>query len=317
MTYARHRRRTAWAMLFSLAAGLAQAQDTPRPPVADTGEARPLEAPVDTRPVKDKFWLAPTWLEDGQIEAPANYRVIRRQMTYVSPIDNTEITGFLFRPAGDGRYPAVLFAHGRRGLDPLAARLAIRLAARGFVVLAPDLYQSRLIEPMPVKHDPMLDSDIGAGIDALLKLPDVSTSAACLVSHTRGGYYTLRAAVAGDRQGKSVACYVSYYPHWQDPNLGEPDQVYRFAPEVERLKVPALVFVGEFEQYQRRRSIEEGVRALKRLGRQVRLVIYPGVGRGFDFRAAEVRTFADDLAAKDAAQRTGTFLAETLKAYAK
>jgi carboxymethylenebutenolidase len=40
----------------------------------------------------------------------------------------------------------------------------------------------------------------------------------------------------------------------------------------------------------------------------VRLVVYPGVGRGFDFRPPNVRTFADDLAAKDSLQRAADFI---------
>ena len=38
---------------------------------------------------------------------------------------------------------------------------------------------------------------------------------------------------------------------------------------------------------------------MKKSGKNVRLIIYPGVGRGFDFRAVGVRTFSDDLATKD------------------
>ena len=38
---------------------------------------------------------------------------------------------------------------------------------------------------------------------------------------------------------------------------------------------------------------------MKKAGKDVRLIIYPGVGRGFDFRPPAIRTFADDLATKD------------------
>ena len=38
------------------------------------------------------------------------------------------------------------------------------------------------------------------------------------------------------------------------------------------------------------------------------MIVYTGVGRGFDFRAENVRTFADDLAAKNAVQRTADFM---------
>jgi carboxymethylenebutenolidase len=42
--------------------------------------------------------------------------------------------------------------------------------------------------------------------------------------------------------------------------------------------------------------------------RDARVIVYPGVGRGFDFRPREVRTFADDLAAQDALRRTAEFI---------
>ena len=52
----------------------------------------------------------------------------------------------------------------------------------------------------------------------------------------------------------------------------------------------------------------EGINTLKEKGRDPQLIIYPGVGRGFDFRPPKVRTFADDLATKDSLQRTADFI---------
>ena len=67
---------------------------------------------------------------------------------------------------------------------------------------------------------------------------------------------------------------------------------------------PGVDFFREHEQYQRHRPITFAYESLKEMGRDVRLIVYPGVGRGFDFRPPHVRTFADDLAAKDAMQRS-------------
>ncbi len=275
---------------------------------ADSGPARALEAPSDTRPRAEKFWWSDAWFERGQLEVPANHEVVRRQVSYTNQADKTEVPALLFRPKAPGRYPAVLFAHGRRGLDDQTTFLSLRLAARGFVVLAPNTYEARFIEAMPIGHEKATEGDIGAGLDYLLSLPDVSTTHACLASHTRGGYTTLMAAVDQGRQGRQAVCYLSYYPHWQNPAAGEPEQVYRYAGEVDRLDIPVLVMIGEYEQYQRRRSIETGVAALKAKGRDARLIIYPGVGRGFDFRGPQVRTFADDLATKDSVMRAAGFM---------
>jgi len=159
-----------------------------------------------------------------------------------------------------------------------------------------------------MEHDYVYDSDVAKGIDTLLEQPNILGDKVCAVSHTRGGYMTLKALVTHKKQQEKVACYVSFYPHWQDPNLPEPMQVYQYAPEINDLEVPVLIFFGEHDQYQRLRPIMEGVKALQEKGRKPQLIVYPGVGRGFDFRPPHVRTFADDLATKDSLQRTAAFI---------
>lgn len=262
-------------------------------------------------PARDlPWWWDHAWWDEGQIEPAQNYRVIRRAGTYRN--GDTEIQALVFRPDARGKFPAVLYAHGRRGLDDVVQADIRRLAARGFVVVAPDLYSSRFVNPFPIEHDPALEEDLNKGVDYLLSLPDVSTRKACLASMSRGGYVALRVAVKFGRQDKDIACYVGWYPHLQDPNAPEPLQVYSFAPEVEQLRIPTLIFIGETEQYQRRRNIEESVKVLEGLKRPVHLIVYPGVGRGFDFRPHTVRTFADDLAAKDSMQRAAIFIRTAL-----
>jgi len=56
------------------------------------------------------------------------------------------------------------------------------------------------------------------------------------------------------------------------------------------------------------------VQVMQDNGQDAQLVIYPGVGRGFDFRPETVRTFADDLASKDAVQRAARFMRTHLQA---
>jgi carboxymethylenebutenolidase len=284
---------------------------------ADTMVGRTLEAPVNNKPAAEKFWWDNAWIEQGTLPIPTNLEVIEEKVTYINETDDTEVPAILYRPKEAGSYPAVLFQHGRRGLDDLVQRLPRRMAARGFVVLAPDVYSARFIEKFPLEHMPETETDTNSGIDFLLKQPGVSTSKVCLYSHTRGGYYTLQVAVKHKRQKKDVACYVSSYPHWQDPNAVEPMQVYQYAPEADQLEIPAMIFIGEYEQYQRRRSIETAVKFMKEAGRNVRLIVYPGVGRGFDFRPETVRTFADDLATKDSTARAAAFMQKNLKAWEK
>lgn len=271
----------------------------------------PMSNPVGS----DSWWWSDSWWEEGRIAVPRNLPVRTEWVEY----DNGDVSipAIVVRPDDDRHYPAVLYQHGRRGLDELVQRQVKRISARGFVVLAPDVFSARFIEKLPIEHDYTVELDVAKGLDFLLARNDVSTSRACLVSHTRGGYIALKAATTHGRQREATACYVSWYPHLQDPNAPEPMQVYRYATEVDDLTIPVLVFIGDEEQYQRRRSIETAIRSLQEAGKEATLIVYPGVGRGFDFRPPNVRTFADDLASKDAVQRAASFIKTHLRPYAK
>jgi carboxymethylenebutenolidase len=253
-----------------------------------------------------KWWWDEDWWTKGRLPGAANHEVATRSAAYRS--GDVEVPVEIHAPKTAGGFPVVVFLHGRRGIDPLTRLVPLRLAARGFTVVVPDLYSGRFIAPFPIGHDEALEDDAARAIDFALSLPEARGQArTCVVSHTRGGYYALKALVTKGRQART-ACYASYYPHWQHPEAPEPEQVYRYAREVEALEVPVLVFFGEHEQYQRYRPILAGIDALQQKNRDARVIVYPGVGRGFDFRPREVRTFADDLAAQDAMWRTAEFI---------
>ena len=278
-----------------------------------------LLVPVTSNAHQEKqdnsWWWSDSWWNEGKIDAPVNHDLKIAWESYKS--GDVEVPVMVVRPNDNKKYPAVFFQHGRRGLGSLVQRHAKRVAARGFVVFAPDIYQAHFLGTHPIEHDYELEKDINAGVDVLLKRSDISTTRACLYSHTRGGYYTLKLATTFKRQDKEIACYVSYYPHLQDPNAPEAEQVYGYAREVDQLTLPTLIFIGDQEQYQRRRVIETSINVMQDKGRDARLIIYPGVGRGFDFRPENVRTFADDLASKDAVMRAARFMRKHLSKYKK
>jgi carboxymethylenebutenolidase len=289
------------ALLFLTAALCAQA----------VAEYVPMTNPSGT----SAWWWDEAWWDEGQIGVPTNSPVRAEWTAYES--GDVTVPAMVARPDDDRAYPAVLYLHGRRGLDELVQGQVRRIAARGFVVLAPDVYSAHFTEKFPIEHDYAVEPDVARGLDVLLARDDVSTTRACLLSHTRGGYLALKAAITHGRQRDAAACYVSWYPHLQDPNAPEPMQVYRYAGEIDELTIPVLVFIGDEEQYQRRRSIETAIRSLQDAGKEATLIVYPGVGRGFDFRPPNVRTFADDLASKDAIQRAAAFIDTHLQPYAK
>ena len=265
-----------------------------------------LVAHPDNKAPDNSSWWNAKWWNEGKLEVPRNYDVISRETSYMN--GDIEVPVTIYRPKQKGKFAGVLFVHGRPGLVDDIRRLAVRIAARGFIVYAPDLYFGRDIDPRPIKHDYILEQDLSKGLDHMMTLKDISGDKVCSYSHTRGGYYSLKLAVTHKRQDDRLACYVSYYPHWQDPNAAEPLQVYSYAQELDDLKIPTLVFYGDEEQYQRRRSIETATENMLMKKRPVQLVVYPGVQRGFDFRPERVRLFADDLASKDAVMRAARFI---------
>ena len=109
------------------------------------------EPPPASTGGKTAWWWDESFWSDGQIPAPTNHAVETRWIAYKS--GDNEVPALLARPRDGKKYPGVLFMHGRRGLDDLIQLQVKRLAARGFVVLAPDVFKAHFIAPMPIEHD--------------------------------------------------------------------------------------------------------------------------------------------------------------------
>jgi len=229
-----------------------------------------------------------------------------RSVEYTS--EGIEVPAILAVPRAGGPHPGVLFVHGRSGWHDRLRTEALRLAERGFVVLPPDYHTGRFIPENPVAHDPATEQDVERGIDYLTSAPGVRAGRIGVVGISRGGYH---AALLGVRRSE-VGAIVGYYPHLQNPNAPEPDQVYRYMPEVEQWRVPALLMVGDKEHQLRRELVVRVAERLQQRGLDVELVVYPGAQRAFDFRRND-RTFGDDLARTDALERTVRFLNRILR----
>lgn len=227
-----------------------------------------------------------------------------RDVTYRNR--DVEISAKLYLPPGGRPLPAVLLVHGRVGWGEPGDMQARRLAAHGFAVFAPDYHNPRFIPAWPETHDPETEKDVELALDALKKLPEVRSERVCVVGISRGGYHAVLLAA----RRKEVACIVTYYGHMVNPNAPEPWQVYRYAPEIDRITVPTLFIVGEEDFEVRRMGIRRAYYALLKRGVPVDIVMYPYARRAFDFRADQREE--EKLATLDAARRAGEFIRRAL-----
>lgn len=212
------------------------------------------------------------------------------------------------RPQGAGPFPPLLFVHGRRGYEEEERRHVRELATQGFLVFAPDWQKGRLIERWPVPHDPATEGDVEAAFDALLGRADACKGPAGIVGISRGPYYALRLAA---KRPRDVAAIVSYYGHFQDPNAPEPQQIYSFAPEVQKISAPVLMLIGEQDFEARRLSNGRAFYALWERGVPVELQMYPMARRAFDFRRDA--SPEEKIAARHARQRAREWLVRYMK----
>ena len=217
-----------------------------------------------------------------------------------------EITAKLYLPPGKGPHPAVLFVHGRRGWGEQAEGQVQRVVQYGFAVLAPDYHSPRFIPTWPESHDPATEKDVELALDFLKTVREVRPDKVCVVGISRGGYHAILLAA----KRKEVACIVTYYGHMVNPNAPEPWQVYRWAPEIERITVPSLFIVGADEFEVRRMGIYRAFYLLLERGVRTELRVYPNARRAFDFRA-DPRP-EEKLATEDAAKWTAQFLRRVL-----
>jgi carboxymethylenebutenolidase len=183
-----------------------------------------------------------------------------------------DIPAVVATPRSGGPHPGVIFIHGRSGWHDRLKAEAVRLAERGFVVLAPDYHTARFIPENPIAHDPATETDVELGLDYLKGLREVRPGPVGAVGISRGGYH---AALLGARRPE-IGAIVGYYPHLVSPNAPEPDQVYRYMPEVERWRAPALLMVGDKDHQLRRELVVRVGERLRQRGIDVELVVYPG-----------------------------------------
>jgi carboxymethylenebutenolidase len=192
------------------------------------------------------------------------------------PSNGSDASGYLVRPAGDSG-PAVLVIQEWWGLDSGIKEMADRLAAAGFVALAPDLYHGEL-----AAHDEMDKAgqlmqsmppdraarDMSGAIDYLSTLDGVTGSGIGVVGFCMGGMLSF--LIAAGRPDKVVAA-VPFYGFPQGDM--EPD----WAP----LTATIRGHMAEHDDFFSPEAAAALEAKLQSMGKDVTLTVHAGTGHAF------------------------------------
>ena len=207
--------------------------------------------------------------------------------------------GYLALP-DSGRGPGVVVIQEWWGLTTHIADVTNRLAADGFVALAPDLYggttthdaeeAGKLMQELPVQQ---AARDLGGAVDYLLGHEAVTSSKIGAVGFCMGGGFVLvLAAQQGDKIGAAVPFYAV---------LGED------YPSFENLSAPVLGHFGEQDEFHSPDQVRELAATIEQQsGQRPDFRFYPA-GHAFFNDENLLGTYDPDQAAK-AWEATVSFL---------
>jgi dipeptidyl aminopeptidase/acylaminoacyl peptidase len=226
--------------------------------------------------------------------------------------DGMKIQGWVMYPKGYNpgrRYPMVVVVHGGPAGEehagwPLRFFNTHELSARGYFVLYPNprgsFGQGEKFTQGNVKDFGYGDfRDILAGVDEVLRTLPVDEHRLGITGWSYGGYMTMWAVTQTNRfraamAGAGIADWQSYYgendiDEWMIPYFGasvydDPAVYAKSAPItfIKNTKTPTLVLVGERDGECPAPQSREFWHALKTLGVETELVIYPGEGHAFN-----------------------------------
>ncbi|MEP7202403.1 MAG: dienelactone hydrolase family protein [Ilumatobacteraceae bacterium] len=192
------------------------------------------------------------------------------------PSNGAEASGYLVRPEG-GSGPGVLVIQEWWGLDSGIKEMASRLAAAGFVALAPDLYHgdlaqhhemdkaAQLMQSMPPDR---AARDMSGAIDYLANLDGVTGNGIGVVGFCMGGMLSF--LIAAGRPDKVVAV-VPFYGFPQGDS--EPDWT----------NMTAIIrgHVAENDDFFTPGGAAALEARLQGMGKDVTLTLHPGTGHAF------------------------------------
>ena len=209
--------------------------------------------------------------------------------------------GYMVEPEAQGSHPALIVIHEWWGLNEHIKDIAERFAKKGYVALAPDLYDgavtkdsAKAAELMQGLDDQKALETLSGAVNFLRVQAVVNSEKIGVTGFCMGGTFSLLLA-CHDNSIKASAPFYGDVP---------PDEIIR------NLSAPVLFIGAENDPWITMDKMERLRAAIHEFGKEGEVKIYSGVGHAF-FNDTRPEAY-DRTAAQDAWNRVGEFLASKL-----
>ena len=219
------------------------------------------------------------------------------------PSGSEALAGYLALPESAGKHPAVVVIHEWWGLNDWIKEQARKLAEKGYVALAVDLYRGQVAYDPSLAHELMRGMpedravrDLKAAFDYLATREDVNKEKIGSLGWCMGGGFSLLLAV---NEPRLAACVVNYGAMPTD------------AAAIQQIQAPVLGNFGADDRGIPPSVVEAFESAMKTAHKSSDVKVYPGAGHAFENPTNKLGY--RETAAADAWERTLTFLDRNLK----
>ena len=210
------------------------------------------------------------------------------------PADNVTLHATLYRPEGDGPFPAVVALHDCGGLvqrpaaqAQLYGEWAKFLVGKGYAVLFPDSFGSRGLGPQcreahrKVRAWRERVTDANAARRWLQTQSFIRPDRVSLIGWANGGsaaLWTVRRTASPHNDGADFRSAIELYPGCR-----------RLRESAWSARVPTLILVGAADDWKPAGLCQQMVAGARGRSARAEIVVYPGAYHGFDRANAPIR----------------------------
>ncbi len=239
----------------------------------------------------------------GAMSARANPQTPLKTSTVQYKSGEETVSGYLALPGTPGKHPGLVVIHEWWGLNDWVKEQARKLAAKGYVALAVNLYRGKSTADPEVAHElargmpqDRAIRDLEAAFDYLASRADVNPNRIGSIGWCMGGGLSLQLAV---HEPKLAACVVNYGAMPTEP------------ADIEKIHAPVLGNFGALDRGITPEAVRAFESAMQKAGKSIDVKIYEGAGHAFE--NPNDKSGYRPEATKDAWARVTAFLAKTLK----